>query len=123
MPPWQARSSFSGKFCSPHTHEEKRSKVNEVHVVATFQANADLFLEAAEVLAEFVGPSRKQRGCLYYQVLQDREDPARFVIADGWSDEAAFNDHIHSLEVKNISAKLIGLLADEADVRTFTKTS
>jgi quinol monooxygenase YgiN len=61
-------------------------------VVYTFPADkAD---EAARLLAELRDASRREPGCVAYDVSRGAEDPSLFVLHEVWADQAALELHL-----------------------------
>ena len=45
-------------------------------------------------------PTRKEAGCLNYDLHQSPEDPAKFLFHENWTSQAALNAHLQSAHVK-----------------------
>jgi quinol monooxygenase YgiN len=68
------------------------TKAEERHLVVQFRCAPHNAEPVKALLQEFVGPARKEDGCLYYDLYQNAEDPARFFILDGWRIKPALID-------------------------------
>jgi quinol monooxygenase YgiN len=63
-----------------------------------------------------VGASRKDAGCVRYEVFQQADRPNHFSAVSAWSDGAAFDAHIaagHTVEFRKKLTPLSGALYDE----------
>lgn len=80
-------------------------------IVARFHAREGHAEEVETLLLGFVEPSRKEEGCLFYDLHREVEDANSFVILDGWQDKSAFEAHASSAHVATTLARLEPLLA------------
>ncbi len=46
-----------------------------------------------ELLSAMVAPSKKEKGCLFYEIFQYENDTKRFMAVETWEDEEALNGH------------------------------
>ncbi len=79
-------------------------------------------LEAVKsILTEVVEPSRKEPGCIYYQLMQNQEKPTEFTIVEEWESSEAMDAHFASAHYKKVHDSMQeGMKAEEADIRTYT---
>jgi quinol monooxygenase YgiN len=63
-------------------------------VIAKIKAKAGKERELAEVLGKFPAPTRREAGCIQYDLHVDRDDPSSFVFYERWADEAALAAHL-----------------------------
>lgn len=68
---------------------------------------------ARALLLELVGPARSEAGNLSYEVFEDRDDPNKFDIVDGWATESSCRSHHDSVSVARVVAQLNPLLEGE----------
>lgn len=85
----------------------------EVHIICRLRAKPEYREELARLLNEYVEPARREAGCLYYDVFEDRNEPNAFFILDGWRDQAAVDAHIHHPNVERVNALVFPLLAEK----------
>jgi quinol monooxygenase YgiN len=71
-----------------------------VYAVTYLDVSADWVLQGGGLLKQFRDQSRKQPGNLEFNVLQETSRPNRFVIVEGWSDEARFQGHEKSPDTR-----------------------
>ncbi len=64
-----------------------------------------------EILAELVGPSMHQPGCLLYQVLRRVDIRSEFVIVERWRSEAAWRRHGEESHILSTLERAAPLLA------------
>jgi quinol monooxygenase YgiN len=64
-----------------------------------------------EILADLVGPSMNEPGCLQYQILRRLDLRSEFVIVERWRSEAALRRHGEASYVVSIFERAAPLLA------------
>jgi quinol monooxygenase YgiN len=82
-----------------------------VRVVLKVRARPDKVAELTALLRELAAQSRREHGCVDYQVLQSSADPAEFVAIEAWSDGAALDAHMTTPHVQAAFAKAPEVLA------------
>lgn len=83
-----------------------------VQVLAVLTAKPGQETELATLLQGLVAPTRAEQGVLFYDLHQDREDPARFVFFEGWASQAALDAHNASPHLVALQKQLPDLLVD-----------
>jgi quinol monooxygenase YgiN len=92
---------------------------NPLRVVARIKAKSETVSEVRELLSSLVEPTRKEFGCVSYELLQNREDPTDFTFVEEWESEGALESHAASDHIKAIGPKLRPFVADAPDIRTY----
>jgi quinol monooxygenase YgiN len=82
-----------------------------VKVVLKLAARPDKLAEVTALLQHLAAQSRKEAGCLGYQVLQNGSDPGDFVLVEEWSGNAALDAHMTTAHVQDAFAQAPALLA------------
>jgi quinol monooxygenase YgiN len=72
-----------------------------VYAVTYLDVSTDWTLQGSGLIKQFRDASRRQSGNLEFTVLQESERPNRFVIVEGWKDQAAFDAHAKSAEASH----------------------
>jgi quinol monooxygenase YgiN len=67
-----------------------------ITVVATFQAKPGKENELRAALIGLLAPTRKEAGCLSYDLHASPEDPAKFLFHENWADKAALDAHMQA---------------------------
>ena len=81
-------------------------------IIARFRAHEGASAAVEALLHGFVEPSRREDGCLFYDLQREVDDPNLFVILDGWRDKAAFEAHAAGAFVAETLGKLENLLVE-----------
>ena len=90
-----------------------------LRVVARIKAKPEKVGEVRDLLYGLVEPTRREFGCVSYELLQNREDPSDFTFVEEWESDAAFESHAASDRIKAIGPKLQPVVADAPDIRTY----
>jgi quinol monooxygenase YgiN len=89
-------------------------------VVAHFEAKPGKEQELREALLALVEPTRKEEGCVQYDLHVDTENPGKFVFYENWTSREHLSRHAASAHIAAFGARK-GELAAHAEVLTFTR--
>ncbi|MEC8917513.1 MAG: putative quinol monooxygenase [Pseudomonadota bacterium] len=67
-----------------------------IYVVATSVAKEGKEKRYRESLLSLISPSRKEKGCLLYDLHQDQDNPAHFIFYEIWDSQESLNVHAAS---------------------------
>ncbi len=59
----------------------------------TFIAKEGSEAKMKELLAAMVKPSKAEEGCVFYEIVQYKENPRKFMAVETWEDEDALDGH------------------------------
>lgn len=90
-----------------------------LRVVARFVAKPEKQEELRSLLLGLIEPTRKEKGCRAYELLQNKSAPVEFTFVEEWDDDAALEAHLGTEHLKRALAKLTGLTAEAPDVRRY----
>ncbi len=90
-----------------------------LRVIARLKAQPGQVDELSSVLIGLIEPTRKEQGCITYEMLQNNEDPTDFTFVEEWTEEAALVKHFETDHIQNALSKFPDLLAEELDVRKY----
>ena len=90
-----------------------------LHVVARVLARPEKAAEAAILLQGLVAPTRREPGCLRYELLRNAEDPADFTFVEEWRDAAAREAHFATPHMQAALARVPELVAAPPDIRRY----
>ena len=91
-----------------------------VRVVAHITARPETLAAVREVLVGFIEPTRKEAGCIGYQLLQDNVDPCQFTFVEEWASDEALNLHLRTPHLSAGASRLGPLMAAPMNVRRCT---
>jgi quinol monooxygenase YgiN len=90
-----------------------------LRVIARVKALPGKVNELLSVLSSLVEPTRKEPGCLSYELLQNNEDPTDFTLIEEWQSNTALESHFATKHFKDALIKFSNLIAAEPDVRRY----
>ena len=90
-----------------------------VRVVARLVALPEKVEELKAILIGLVEPTRKESGCIKYELLQNQAEPTDFTFVEEWASDDALDTHLESEHMDAASTQMSGLVADEGDIRRY----
>ncbi len=75
-------------------------------------------IEAA--FARALKPTRKEKGCLAYDLNRDAKHPAEYIVYERWQNLAALEAHLQSRHITALLDELSSALAGPPEVRILT---
>lgn len=94
--------------------------MSNVTVVAKFVAGKE-FAEAVKTeLLKLIIPTRKESGCIEYNLHQDNDNPAVFIFYETWESTAHLTKHMNSANFKTFISSVEGMI-DEIAVHKMTR--
>jgi len=95
--------------------------MKSVTVVATFQARPGKEAELKRALTNLVAPTRKEAGCLNYDLHASPEDPAKFMFHEIWTSKPHLDAHLQSAHIKALLPRVAELCVAAAEVKIWDK--
>lgn len=83
-----------------------------VTVVATIKAKPGMESSLRAALLNLVAPSRKDDGCINYDLHQDPADPAKFMFHENWTSKAALDAHLAQPHLQTLLVRADELFAE-----------
>jgi quinol monooxygenase YgiN len=90
-------------------------------VVAEIKARPGREEELRKTLLALIEPTRKEDGCVQYDLHVHTSDPGRFVFYENWTSAEALSRHAASAHLKDLAEKLKDLADGAARVETYTR--
>lgn len=94
--------------------------MSKLTVVAKIVAKRESVESVKSELLKLIMPTRKEEGCLEYNLHQDNEDPAVFVFYEAWESLACLEKHMNSEHFKNY-VNAVGSMIEEKVVHKMTR--
>ena len=85
-------------------------------VIARFRAKSGMEDRLEAVLQALVAPTRIEKGCLHYELVQRQDDPCQFTFYEKWEDEASLMAHAQAPHLVKARAERADLLDGPHDV-------
>jgi quinol monooxygenase YgiN len=90
-----------------------------LHVVARIVALPGKEDEFKALAVNLVELSRKEAGCIKYELLQNQSDSTDFTFVEEWVSDAALDAHLATPHFLAAAAKLDGLVCAAPDIRRY----
>ena len=81
-----------------------------LHIVALFKFNENYLMEAVELFQKLVRETRKEEGCLQYELIEDNEQKGTFFLIELWESTEHHNRHNgtdHLFEFRKNTSKIL----------------
>ena len=88
--------------------------MSQLTVVAKVVAKKESVESVKGELLKLVAPTRKEEGCIDYNLHQDNDDPALFIFYENWESAASLEKHINSDHYRAYAKSVDGLIAEKA---------
>lgn len=90
-----------------------------VHIVARFIARPECVDQLRTLLLGLLAPTRRETGCLRYDLLHNTAEPTDFTFVEEWADEATLAAHLQTAHLQAAVAQSQALLAAPLEVRRY----
>ena len=88
-------------------------------VVATFEARPGKEAELRAALIGLVAPTRKEAGCINYDLHISTESPAKFLFYENWTGKAALDAHMLTPHIQALLPRVGELCAEAPSITTW----
>jgi len=78
------------------TQIPKKMSGNSLTVVAIAETSADKAEELKTICMGLIEPTRKEKGCISYDLYQDTTNPGRFTFIENWQSKEHLDVHLKS---------------------------
>ena len=81
-----------------------------LHIVALFKFNESYLMEAVELFQKLVRETRKEEGCLQYELVEDKDQKGTFFLIELWESAEHHSRHDvtdHLFEFRNNVSKIL----------------
>jgi quinol monooxygenase YgiN len=95
--------------------------MKNITVVATFQALPGKEEELKKALIGLVAPTRKEAGCINYDLHQSPEEPGKFLFHENWTTKAALDAHLKMPHIQVLLPRLEGLAVGMPEIKIWEK--
>ena len=92
-----------------------------IKVVAKHFAKEDKVNEIIELCKELVQETRKEEGCIKYEVYQDEKDLTILTMVEEWESREKLEKHMETKHFQRIVPMLGKLMVKETDMNVYNK--
>jgi quinol monooxygenase YgiN len=94
---------------------------NSLTVIAQIKATPGKEAQVRQELLSLVAPSRKDSGCLNYDLHLALYNPALFLFHENWTSEAHLEQHLQKPDLKAVLARVGQLVAEPPQITLWKK--
>jgi quinol monooxygenase YgiN len=95
--------------------------MNPLTVIATFVARPGKETELRAALTALVAPTRKEAGCLNYDLHAATDNPPRFLFHENWTSKAHLDAHLQSPHVQALLPRVDELCVAFPEISTWER--
>jgi quinol monooxygenase YgiN len=96
-------------------------KAESLTVVAQIKAKPGKESQVRQELLSLVAPSRKDAGCLNYDLHQALDNPTLFLFHENWTSKAHLDAHLQKPELQAVLAKVAQMVAEPPQITLWEK--
>jgi quinol monooxygenase YgiN len=96
---------------------------NEIAIVADLFFKPEMAAQAKQIMAQIVAPSRKDVGCLYYNLFQDNSSANCVTLIESWASKTDWEAHSKTKHITEALAKLEPCFSEPPNARFFCRAS
>jgi quinol monooxygenase YgiN len=92
-------------------------------VVAYVKARPGMEGQMRQELLSLVHPSRKDEGCINYDLHQSVENPAQFCFHENWTDKDCLDRHLQKPDLQAVLARVGQMVAEPPQITHWERIS
>jgi quinol monooxygenase YgiN len=90
-----------------------------LRVIAHIPARPESIKKLKAVLTGLIEPTRREAGCIRYELWHNSETPTDFTFVEEWANEASLDAHLQSRHIADAFAVAGHMLDGEIDLRRY----
>jgi len=94
---------------------------NRITVVARLISKPDKIDETRQALIGLIEPTREEKGCVFYDLIQNNLDETDFTFIEEWTCDDALDAHLQTRHLLDLQSKEAELLAAPPDIRRYSR--
>jgi quinol monooxygenase YgiN len=92
-----------------------------VTIIAESEIRQDALFEYMRLVKELIAASRREQGCIAYNLYRSLSNPLKFTLIENWENEQAIESHNNSEHFRRI-IPLISALRTDSHVERYEET-
>lgn len=90
-----------------------------IRVIARLLAKPEYIEQLKIVLLGVIEPTRREPGCIQYEIYQNQDDPTDFTFIEEWQSVEALNQHLASNHIQKATNDVLKLTNSPPDIRVY----
>lgn len=91
----------------------------KIRVIARLTSKPEKTGETQDALSALIDPTRAEKGCIFYELMQNNADPTDFTFIEEWENDADLDAHLQTDHLRLLQSKAKDLLACDPDIRRY----
>jgi quinol monooxygenase YgiN len=92
-----------------------------ITVVATFQARPGKTEELKKALLSLIVPTRREAGCINYDLHQSPEEPGGFLFHENWTSKAHLDAHLKNTHIQVLLPRMDELCVGMPEIKIWER--
>lgn len=92
-----------------------------IKFIATNIIQEEFLEEVIELYKRLVKHTRREKGCISYELFQSRENPAKLTMIEEWEAQEYLDNHFKTPHYTEIRPQIVPKLAAKTDMASYTK--
>ncbi len=92
---------------------------DDLYIIAELRAKKEHTMALGDLLESLVEPTRKEAGCVRYDLWQDKHDSGQFILVEQWKSEEELEAHLKAPHLMHAKKQFETLLASPLVLRFF----
>ncbi len=90
--------------------------IMNLHIIALFRFKENYLIDAIELLKKLANETRKEEGCLQYDIIEDKEQKGIFFIVELWESEEHHYKHSTTEHLDEFRIQASKILEEKTEV-------
>jgi len=86
--------------------------LDKLTIIAKIKAKSENLNEVKRAVVKLIEPTRKEKGCIQYDLHQDQQEPEVFIFVENWESKVSWDAHMQSSHLQSFIKEMDGLLVD-----------
>src|ERR1700761_8354692 len=95
--------------------------MKNITVVATFAAKPGKEEELKKALLTLIAPTRKEAGCINYDLHQSPDEPGKFLFHENWTSKAHLDAHLKNTHIQVLLPRMDDLCIGMPEIKIWEK--
>ena len=85
---------------------------DKLTIIAKIEAKPEKLDEVKSAVLKLIEPTRKEQGCIQYDLHQENEKAEVFIFVENWENQALWDAHMQSEHLQSFIKETEGLLVE-----------